>query len=182
MDLRELFFDPNHPTLLSGCARAATAAEARFRVQYPNSKKRSSRIFALDARAAEAMYAITEDPWNDAHFLTVSGTARLDPDATQAADLPLAAPDGSPANLADELVGADLVVLLAAEGGPEGAAEVIAREAYNRKIMCAGLVLVAGQKESAVDGVVNSIRGFASVLVVARDNDFIPAMLTALRA
>ena len=61
------------PTLLSSCAKAATAAEARFRVPYPNALTRASRIFALDAGAAEAMFAITEDPWNGAHFLTVGG-------------------------------------------------------------------------------------------------------------
>lgn len=181
-DLRELFFDPNHPTMLGSCARAATAAEARFRVQYPNSRTRASRIFALDEGAAEAMYAITEDPWNGAHFLTLANTRPVDPEATDAENLPLAHPDGSAAQLLDEIDGADLVVLLATTGENEGAAEVIAREAYHRKIMCAGLALGAGKSDATVDRVVNSMRRFATVLVVARDHDYIPAMLTALRA
>ena len=182
MDLREPFFDPNHPTLLSGCARAATAAEARFRVPYPNSRTRASRIFALDAGAAEAMYAITEDPWNGAHFLTLANPAPVDPETTGAADLPLAHPDGTPASLTAEIEGADVVVLLATTGANEGAAEVIAREAWHRHIMCAGLALAGGQADRSVDRVVNSMRRFATVLVVARDHDYIPAMLTALRA
>jgi len=181
-DLRELFFDPNHPTMLSGCARAATAAEARYRVQYPNSRTRTSRIFALDAGAAEAMYAITEDPWNNAHFLTVANKAPVDPETTEAADLPLAHPDGSRADLGAEIEGADVIVLLTSTGDNEGAAEVIAREAYHRRIMCAGLALASGKSDQTVDRTVNSMRRFATVLVVARDNDFIPAMLTALRA
>lgn len=181
-DIRDLFFDPNHPTLLASCARAATAAEARYRVQYPNSRTRTSRIFALDAGAAETMYAITEDPWNNAHFLTVANTAPVDPATTQAADLPLAHPDGSRADLAAELEGADVVVLLATRSDNEGAAEVIARETYNRRIMCAGLALSKAQKDGTVDKVVNSMRRFATVLVVAQDDDYIPAMLTALRA
>ena len=43
------------PTLLSSCARASTREEARFRVDYPNSATRSTRIFALDKRAADAV-------------------------------------------------------------------------------------------------------------------------------
>ena len=181
-NLDELFFDPNHPTLLSSCARAATAAEARFRVQYPNSKTRTSRIFALDAGAAEAMYAISDEPWNGAHFLTLVNRTEVDPEATAAGSLPLAHPDGTRADLLDEIEGADVIVLLATTGENEGAAEVIAREAYHRKIMCAGLALASGKSDATVDRAVNSMRRFASVLVVARDNEFIPAMLTALRA
>lgn len=172
----------DHPTMLGSCARATTASEARFRVQYPNSTTRTSRIFALDEAAAEVMYGLTEDPWNNAHFLTLSAKGRIDPSTTTAADLPLSHPDGSVADLARELEGADIVVLLATRGESEGAAEVIAREAFNRKIMCAGLALAEEQKDQNVDAVVNSMRRFASVLVVARDNDFVPAMLTALRA
>jgi len=58
--------DPNpmqRPTLLSSCARAATAAEAAFRVQYPNSLPRASVIIALDAGAAEIMAGVSEEPW-----------------------------------------------------------------------------------------------------------------------
>ncbi|MBD3677902.1 MAG: hypothetical protein HUJ27_05795 [Rhodobacteraceae bacterium] len=182
MDLRELFFDPNHPTLLGSCARAATAEEARFRVQYPNSRTRASRIFALDPAAAEAMYKITEAPWNGAHFLTLATQEAIDPEKTNASDLPLSHPDGSPARLDDEIDGADVVVLLATDGNAEGAAEVIARECFHRNIMCAGLALGGSAPQAKVDRVVNSMRRFARVLVVANDDDYIPAMLTALRA
>lgn len=182
MDVRELFFDANHPTMLGSCARAASREEARFRIQYPNSSKRTSRIFALDAAAAEAMYAITEDPWNNAHFLTLSVTGRIDPQATQASTLPLSHPDGTAANLASELDGADVAVLLATQGSNEGAAEVISRECFNRNIMCAGLAIAGDMQPKALDRVVNSMRRFARVLVVAQDEDYIPAMLTALRA
>ena len=182
MDLKELFFDPNHPTLLGSCARAATAEEAQFRVPYPNSGRRASRIFALDQGAAEAMYAITEEPWNGAHFLTVSAGSDVVPDDTAAADLPLSHPDGSPASLDEEIEGADVVVLISSDGSNAGAAEVVTREAYRRNIMTAGLALSRGQSKATVDSVVNLMRPFASVLVVASDDEYIPAMLTALRA
>jgi hypothetical protein len=165
----------DHPTMLSSCARAATAAEARFRVPYPNSRARRSRIFALDATAAEAMYRITEDPWTDAHFLTVSA-------APGAGALRLGHPNGIPADLDDELEGADVAVLIASEGGNEHLAEAISRACFERNIMCAGLALAKGKSGAAFDGVVNSMRRFARVLVVAQDEDYIPAMLTALRA
>jgi hypothetical protein len=172
----------DHPTMLSSCARAATAAEARFRVQYPNSLARNVRIFALDARAAEAMYAITEDPWNGAHFLTLAATGPVDPKTAKASDLPLSHPDGTGARLEDELAGADSVVLLATQATVEGAAEVIARACFERNIMCAGLALAGGRGKAALEPVVNAMRRFTRVLVVAEDQDYIPAMLTALRA
>ena len=40
------------PTLLNSCARAATAAEARYRISYPEFARRSSRVIALDDQAA----------------------------------------------------------------------------------------------------------------------------------
>lgn len=170
------------PTLLSSCALAATAAEAKFRVQYPNSKLRKSRIFALDQKAAEAMYEITEAPWNGAHFLTVTGDKHIDPEKTGVDDLTLSTPDGIPVKLSDELDQANVVVLLSSKETNVGAAEVIAREAYYRKIMSVGLALGAGASDDTINSVVNAMRPFTSVLVVASDNDYIPAMLTALRA
>lgn len=171
----------DHPTMLGACARAASAEEARFRVRYPNSKRRRSRIFALDQGAAEAMFAITEDPWDDAHFLTLSAKGRVDPE-TGAGDLPLSHPDGSVADLEAELEGADVAVLLATDGTSAGAAEVIARACFERHIMCAGLALGRGKSAASLDRTVNSMRRFARVLVVAQDDDYVPAMLTALRA
>ena len=81
-----------------------------------------------------------------------------------------------------EIKGADVVVMLASSDTRIGAAEVIAREAYERKIMLAGLVLADGMSKSSVDRIVAAMRPYASVLVVASENDFITAMLTALRA
>lgn len=172
----------DHPTMASACARAATAAELRYRVQYPNSLARNVRIFALDASAAEAMYGITEDPWNGAHFLTLAATGPIDPETTDASELPLSHSDGTTADFGEEIRDADIVVLLATSGTVEGAAEVIARECYVRNIMCAGLALGRGRAQSELDGVVNAMRRFTRVLVVAEDEDYIPAMLTALRA
>jgi hypothetical protein len=171
----------DHPTMLSSCARAATAEEARYRVKYPNSLPRTSRIFALDQRAAEAMYGVTEDPWDNAHFLTVLANCTITPDTSTDA-IQISHPDGAAADLDAELTGADVVVLLATDGSSEGVAEVIARACFERKIMCAGIALRRGASTDRMDKVVNSMRKFTRVLVVAHDDDYIPAMLTALRA
>jgi len=84
--------------------------------------------------------------------------------------------------LSAELEGADVVVLIGSTPDHIDAAEVIAKASYERKIMLAGLALASGSDASSSAAVVNAMRPFATVLVVSSDNDFIPAMLTALRA
>ncbi|MGB3407518.1 MAG: hypothetical protein WBA67_08485 [Jannaschia sp.] len=166
----------DHPTMLGSCARAASADEARYRVDYPNSLRRTSRIFALDQAAAEAMYAVTEDPWDNAHFLTVL------PGLAEDGSLQISNPEGSAVDLLSELDGADVVVLLATNGTGEAAAKTIAQECQVRNILCAGLALGRGNPRDGLDAVVNSMRKSTRVLVVAQDDDYIPAMLSALRA
>lgn len=174
--------EQNRPTLLASCARATSAAEASFRVPYPNSRVRASRIFALDDGAAAALRAITEEDWAGAHFLTAAGRDGQDPSVVPIAGFALKGPDGEPVRLADELAGADLVVLIASAGANGAAAEAIARAASARNIMTAALALTDGLAGPEVEKVVNCLRPYASVLAVASDNDFIAAMLTALRA
>ena len=106
----------NAPTLLSSCAKATTAAEARFRVDYPNSKARASRIIALDEDAADLMHRVEDDSWGAAHFLSfhsrhpAPGIEALSIDAT------LTTPDGNQTRLSSELAGADVVVMIASSG------------------------------------------------------------------
>ena len=59
----------NQPTLLNSCARAATAAEARFRIPIAPVVARSTRVIALDDRSAELIATIADEPWRGAHFL-----------------------------------------------------------------------------------------------------------------
>ena len=46
--------------LLSESARVTTAQEARFRIQYPNSKPRAVKVIALDAEAARLVHDISK--------------------------------------------------------------------------------------------------------------------------
>ena len=160
---------------------ATTRAETQFRIDYPNSRARASRIFALDAISADALRKIAEDPWVDAHFITV-GTGTIDPNIPLEDALILTDANGKAVQLSAELEGADVVVLIGSTPDHIDAAEVIAKASYERKIMLAGLALASGSDASSSAAVVNAMRPFATVLVVSSDNDFIPAMLTALRA
>jgi hypothetical protein len=164
------------PTLLGSCARAATAAEARFRVNYPNSVGRSSRIVALDQKAASIVGRISQQQWNGAHFLTYKEPASDDvvqPDAV------LQFFDGAETRLSDELEGADVAVMIATADREGEAASIIGRACFLRGIMTAGLVV---GESNGLDDAVTALRPYAAVLVVAADEDYVPEMLAALRA
>lgn len=164
------------PTLLHSCARAATAAEARFRVDYPNSTERASRIIAVDEDAAGILGPVSRRPWRGARFLRFEGTRESDGDERDAV---LRSFEDEPTLLSDELEGADVAVMIATGDAGAEAAAIIGRESFRRRIMTAGLV-VRGSSEP--EGAVNVLRPYASVLVVSSDEQYIVDVLTALRA
>jgi hypothetical protein len=162
-----------HPTLASSCARAATAAEARFRIDYPDLSRRDCRVIALDERTAGLArdLAAATGRWRGGHFLAFGsvlpgGDARL---RTAAGDEVL---------LSSELAGADMVVMLAGAGASSEAAAVIGDACAARFIMSAGLVVPGG---GAVDEVVSALRPNAMVLVILQDGDDVAEVLSALR-
>ncbi len=160
------------PTLLHSCASAATAAEARFRVDYPNSTVRASRVIALDRGAAAVVGRLADREWSGSHFLTYLGQGT-------AGDAVLRAHDGSETRLSQELTGADVSVMVATSDAGAEAASVIGNACFERGIMTAGLIVAEGE---SVDAAVSSLRPYASVLVVAVDDDYVAEMLYALRA
>lgn len=164
------------PTLLSSCALAATAAETRFRVPYPNSSPRQSRVIALDEGARRMMLAIAEEPWKGAHFLTL---AARQPDVSPN-DVLLQGIDGAERLYSAEVQGADLVVLVATTSEGAREAGIIGRIARSRAVMTAGIVV--SRDDHLADSVVAAIRPSAAVLVIASGEDYLPAMLTAMRA
>jgi len=58
------------PILLNSCAKAATAAETRFRIDVPIAGQRAARIVALDERAAVVVRRVAEQHWSGARFFT----------------------------------------------------------------------------------------------------------------
>lgn len=172
--------DSWRPTLLSSCARATTREESAFRVQHPNSLTRATRIVALDEEAAEIMRRVSEEPWQGAHFLTfVRAETQPGFDALPT-DAVVTGPDGAETKLSAELADADVVVMIATEGSGADVASVVATAGHARNVMVAGLVVT--KPGGAVGEAVRSLRPVASVLVIASGEEYVPEMLTALRA
>src|SRR5262249_54461146 len=141
---------------ISSCARAATAEEARYRIDRPIAG-RSARIIALDETAAELVARVAELPWGASRFYPDPGTF----DAATELDDPAVAIMIGPAD---------------AEGDTGGA---IARACAERGIMTAGLIL--GDRLDVGDAV-SALRPYARNLMVTEDEDDVAAVLTALRA
>ena len=163
-----------HPTLASSCARAATAAEARFRIDYPDLSRRDSRVIALDQRTAGlARQLATDAPrWRGGHFLEYQSTVANGDDAR------LRTTSGSEVLLSDELADADVVVMLAAAGASAEGAAVIGDACAARFIMSAGLVVPG---DGGTDDVVSALRPNAMVLVILQESDDVAEVLSALR-
>jgi hypothetical protein len=165
------------PILLNSCARAATAAEARYRIDRPIDG-RSARIIALDDGAAAIVRQAAEEPWRDARFFESEGPVPGADGNGAAADVALRAVDGSPARLSDELVGADVALLVATSDDGADAALPIALACDRSGVMTAGLIL--GDRLE-VGAAVSALRPYAPVLLVSDDDGDLADLLTALR-
>lgn len=172
----------NAPTLLSSCAHAATAAEARFRIDRPNSRARASRVVALDEAAAGVMEHVAAEVWSGAHFLRWVDRRPAPGIEGLAVDADLDTAEGGRTRLSDELDGADVVVMIASSGAAAPAAALIGNACFVRAIMTAGLIVTAERSDHDVDRAIQALRPYAAVLVVASGEDYVPAMLHALRA
>lgn len=168
------------PTLLNSCARAATAAEARFRIDVPLVPSRATRVIALDEQAAAVVRRVAGHSWATARFFTredvaVSGNGGgASPD-----DLRLRAVDGSVVTLGEELSGVDATVMVAANDEGAEAASSIGLACSMRGIMTAGLVLTDGAHTAKA---MSALRPHARVLMVPGDEEDLVQLLTALRA
>jgi hypothetical protein len=141
---------------ISSCARAATAEEARYRIDRPISG-RSARIIALDPGAAEVVQRVAELPWGASRFF----------------------PDASAFSVATELDDADVAIMIGTADADGDTAAAIARACAERGIMTAGLIL--GDRLEVGDAV-SVLRPYARNLMVTEDEDDVAAVLSALRA
>ena len=146
----------NEPILASSCARAATAEEARYRIDRPIAG-RSARIIALDAAAAEIVLRVAELPWGASRFFARPGD--FDPER--------------------ELEDADVAIMVGTADADARVAREIARACAERGIMAAGLVL---GRRLEVSEAVAALRPYARNLMATEDEDDVAAVLTALRA
>jgi hypothetical protein len=144
---------PMRPILLNSCARAATAEEARFRIDRPIGG-RSAVVVALDDEAADVVDRVAEKPWRGARFLH-AGDASVDLDDV------------------------DVVVMIATADADAGVAAALAEACIRRGIMTAGLVV--GERPD-VAAAVSALRPYARNLMVTDDEEDVAEVLTALRA
>jgi hypothetical protein len=155
----------------SESARVTTAAEARFRVQAPNSLPRAIKAIALDAAGQAVVERLAAAGWQHATFLTA-----LSPDGLR--DLA-----GRTRNLADEVAAADLVVFLAGAGGHAHAAPIVGEACSQRRVTTTGfLVGTAATAEREISKTLAQLRPWSLMVVIAGNDDYIDDMMTALRA
>jgi hypothetical protein len=141
---------------ISSCARAATAEEARYRIDRPIAG-RSARIIALDAAAADVVLRLAELPWGASSFY----------------------PDASTFDIQSDLADADVAIMIATAEADGETAGSIARACAERGIMTAGLVL---GDQADVSDAISALRPYARNLMITEDEDDVAAVLTALRA
>jgi hypothetical protein len=142
------------PILLNSCALAATAAEARFRIDRPIGG-RSALVVALDDEAAAVVDRVAERPWRGARFLHAA--------------------DWHPDGLGDT----DVAIMIATAGADGDVASAIGRACAERGIMTAGLIV--GDRADVAPAV-SALRPYARNLMVTDDEDDVAEVLTALRA
>jgi hypothetical protein len=170
--------------MLSESARMTTAEEARFRINYPNSKPRAVKVVALDAPSEAVVKRLAQGQWQRASFLTASkfhGAPRGGEGWTMEAWLSDLA--GRTKDLVDEVASADLVVMVSSAGTKAEAAAVIAEACSVRKVMTTALIIGSEAKsDEELSKTLASLRPYASMLVIANNDDYIEEMLVALRA
>jgi hypothetical protein len=166
----------------SESARMASAAEARFRIDAPNSRPRAVKVIALD-RPSEQVIKQLGDTWRNATFLTASsfeGAPRREPFTMSGWLSDLA---GRTTSLIDEVATADLVIMVATAGQNAQAAAIIGEACAAKHVMTTALLLgSSAQDDAALSRTLATLRPYARMLVIANSDDYVADMLVALRA
>ncbi len=168
----------------SESARMTTAAEARFRIDYPNSRPRAVKVIALDEPSERVVKHVAELAWQGASFFT-SLKFEGAPPAGKGWSMQAWLSDlaGRTKALIEEVASADLVVMVSSAGTSAQAAAVIGEACAVRKVMTTAL-MIAGEQTSndELSKSLASLRPYASMLVIASGEDYVEEMLVALRA
>ena len=169
--------------MLSESARMTTAEEARFRIDYPNSKPRAVKVIALDAPSEVVVKRLAQGPWRATFLTALKFDAAPRGGAGWTMQSWLSDLAGRTKDLVDEVATADLVVMVASAGTGADAAAVIAEACAVRKVMTTALIIDSKSKTNEeLSTTLASLRPYASMLVIAHDDEYIETMLTALRA
>ena len=166
----------------SESARAASAAEARFRIDAPNSRPRAIKVIAIDRASEGVVKRLAQGPWNSATFLTTQPSAppRGERFSMQGWLGDLA---GHTKNLVGEINGADHVVMVATAGENAETASVIGEACSLKRVTTTALILTAPSvSDDALSRSLAQLRPWALMLVIASAEEYIADMLAALRA
>ena len=167
--------------MLSESSRMSSAAEARFRIQAPNSLPRAITVVAIDTTSDRVVRQLAKGTWTHARFLTAAHITG--PPAPNTAAEPLMDLTGRPADLVDEVNRADLVVMVASPGGHASAATMIGEACSHKRVMTTALVVSAATaSDEEVARTLAQLRPWSLMTVIANADDYIEDMLTALRA
>ena len=171
-------------TVESESARMASAAEAKFRIDRPNSRPRAVKVIALDPRSEGAVKELAQMPWQNASFLTASafsGAPRAGEPFSMNGWLNDLA--GRTKDLVDEVNSADLVVMVATVGQNAAAAAIIGEACSIKHVMTTALILGgATASDEVLSKMLGQLRPHAMMLVISSADEYIKDMLTALRA
>jgi hypothetical protein len=167
----------------SESARMSSAAEARFRIDYPNSQPRVIKVVALDEMSEQVVKRVAQQRWQRADFfasLKFEGAPHREDWSMQAWLSDLA---GRTKALVEEVAAADLVVMVSSAGTHAQAAAVIGEACAARRIMTMALVIGSERRsDEELSKTPAALRPHASMLVIANDDEYIEQMLIALRA
>jgi hypothetical protein len=168
----------------SESARMTTRAEARYRVEAPNSQPRTVKVIALDAASEPVVKRLAQLPWSRASFLTASAFAGA-PARSETFSMAgwLSDLAGRTKNLLDEIASADLIVMIATAGQDAKVGSLIGEACNAHRVMTTGLVLgTAAATDEQLSKTLGQLRPHSIMLVAGGDEDYIENMLIALRA
>jgi hypothetical protein len=163
---------------VSTSARATTAGEARYRLDYPLAPARAPRVIALDRGADAIVRRVAALPWDSARFYLSTGAPTSDGNGGDPDDLWLKEAAGLDARLSDVLAGVDAVIMVATNDEGASTAALVGAACTDRAIMSAGIIV----GEHVVDRTVAALRPHARILLVSEDQGDLDALLLAVRA
>ena len=168
----------------SESARMSSAAEAKFRIDKPNSQPRAVKVIALDGSSERIVKELAAAPWQRASFLTASsfsGAPRAGEPFSMGGWLNDLA--GRTKDLVDEVNSADLVVMVATAGESAAAAAIIGEACAVKHVMTTALILGgATSSDETISKMLAQLRPHVMMLVISSADEYIKDMLTALRA
>jgi hypothetical protein len=180
----------------SESARMSSAAEAKFRIEAPNSQPRAVKVIALDTPSERIVKELAAAQWQRATFLTATAFSRAprkgEPFSVGGWLNDLA---GRTKNLVDEVESADLVIMVATAGESAAAAAIIGEACHVKHVMTTALILepqpypppLAGEgrvgvSDEALAKMLAQLRPHVMMLVISSADEYIKDMLMALRA